>query len=335
MHFPVQHVTVTTCVAIVAAFVMAAAVWFVWDSDAPTVSTTEHYIDDEEVTEDYDLYRQVIWAYNQVLDRNPSPTELNDKYRSMQAGSLSKVQLVRNLQATKEASLPIAERSTVSPVPRMIVSDDTIISLVREVFHRAPSEDELRYFREAYDALDRDNARMRTMLRSLPGAAPAQVAPPVPVAPPAPVVVVPPAPLISQILSRPDLLKHVADGMDDPHIDDPPKPSPSKNTDSCEVPKVSDVRNERNRDELGYACDRSQRDYSEVGWRPEDMVLDDSMRWAVPQPRPPVCVTTARTACEEKPMMTQSSLIGTLLGDAEDTQVGSILPRFRYMEKVK
>ena len=57
--------------------------------------------------------------------------------------------------------------------------------------------------------------------------------------------------------------------------------------------------------------------------------------WVTTSIAPLVCVSTAKTACEEKPMMTQSSLIGTLLTDAAETEVGSILPKFRYAEAVR
>ena len=53
--------------------------------------------------------------------------------------------------------------------------------------------------------------------------------------------------------------------------------------------------------------------------------------WSVPRRRAPVCITSAR--CSVCPSTDQSSLIGTLLEDAADTSVGSILPRFMYHEE--
>ena len=50
--------------------------------------------------------------------------------------------------------------------------------------------------------------------------------------------------------------------------------------------------------------------------------------WAVPQLRPPVCTTTARTTVNST--TDQTALIGTLLSDAKDTGVGSMLPTFTF-----
>jgi hypothetical protein len=66
---------------------------------------------------------------------------------------------------------------------------------------------------------------------------------------------------------------------------------------------------QRNTEELKNACVRNKK-YLEVD---EDMTLDPSLRWSVPQKRPPVCVGGAN---DYQPITDQSSLIGTLLPDA-------------------
>jgi hypothetical protein len=61
----------------------------------------------------------------------------------------------------------------------------------------------------------------------------------------------------------------------------------------------------------------------------DDMVLIPSMQWEVPQRQPPLC----HGSCGDvQPLMTQTSLIGTLLNDASDTKIGSIMPSFIYKE---
>ena len=75
----------------------------------------------------------------------------------------------------------------------------------------------------------------------------------------------------------------------------------------------------RNTDELKNTCVRNQK-FLGVD---EDMVLDPSLRWSVPQRHPPVCVGGAN---KYQPVLEQTALIGTLLADAQDTEVGSILP---------
>jgi hypothetical protein len=66
---------------------------------------------------------------------------------------------------------------------------------------------------------------------------------------------------------------------------------------------------QRNTEELKNACVRNKK-YLDVD---ENMTLDPSLRWSVPQKRPPVCVGGANNY---QPITDQSSLIGTLLQDA-------------------
>jgi hypothetical protein len=51
--------------------------------------------------------------------------------------------------------------------------------------------------------------------------------------------------------------------------------------------------------------------------------------WSVPQLRPPVCTTSAPATV--MPGRDQTALIGTLLREADKTEVGSILPRYAYV----
>ena len=66
---------------------------------------------------------------------------------------------------------------------------------------------------------------------------------------------------------------------------------------------------QRNTEELKNACVRNKK-YLDVD---ENMTLDPSLRWSVPQKRPPVCVGGKN---DYQPITDQSSLIGTLLQDA-------------------
>lgn len=82
---------------------------------------------------------------------------------------------------------------------------------------------------------------------------------------------------------------------------------------------MAQLQDSRNTDELGNICIRNQK-FLGVD---EDMVLDPSLRWSVPQRHPPVCVGGANNY---QPIVDQSALIGTLLEESKNTQVGSILP---------
>ena len=75
---------------------------------------------------------------------------------------------------------------------------------------------------------------------------------------------------------------------------------------------------------------------TEAEWRNDkyrDMVLIPGMEWSVPSRRSPVC--TVQRPAEPCPITDQTALIGTLLGDAMETQVGSIMPAFEFKTRPK
>jgi hypothetical protein len=85
---------------------------------------------------------------------------------------------------------------------------------------------------------------------------------------------------------------------------------------------------QRRRDDLSAAAGRcNEPQGSNAG-----MVLLPGMEWSVPQPRPPVCLPCP-TTCPVQPSLDQTRLLGTLLSDANDTQVGSMMPKFTYSEE--
>lgn len=90
---------------------------------------------------------------------------------------------------------------------------------------------------------------------------------------------------------------------------------------------LAKIVNDRNLDELRYACARSKEKYANVD---ENMVLLPDQRWSVPQKQPEVC---RNGHTEYQPSVEQTALIGTLLESAADTKVGSILPDFDFQEK--
>ena len=64
------------------------------------------------------------------------------------------------------------------------------------------------------------------------------------------------------------------------------------------------------------------------------MVLIPGLQWSVPQPHPPVCTPcTGQIAYPVMPSQDQTALIGTLLEDAQNTQVGSLMPKFAYSQE--
>ena len=105
----------------------------------------------------------------------------------------------------------------------------------------------------------------------------------------------------------------------------------SKETKQCleynkKTHELSDEIHTRNLEELKYACDRSLEDYDNLD---ENMVLLPDQTWNIPNKRPPICTSQK---CDTTPLYSQSALIGTLLDDATDTKIGSIMPKFRFTE---
>jgi hypothetical protein len=65
-----------------------------------------------------------------------------------------------------------------------------------------------------------------------------------------------------------------------------------------------------------------------------DMVLIPEFAWSVPQEFPPVCTTLGQKPLVQPVMNNSALLLGTPLDDANNTQVGSIMPKFEYKEYV-
>lgn len=85
----------------------------------------------------------------------------------------------------------------------------------------------------------------------------------------------------------------------------------------------------RNLNELKFGCTRSKQ-RTKIAHKYDDMVLRHDQLWRMPEKKPPIC---KKGNCSVNPMHVQSSLIGTLISDSEDTQIGSIMPGFKYKEK--
>lgn len=94
---------------------------------------------------------------------------------------------------------------------------------------------------------------------------------------------------------------------------------------------LSNLMSNRNLDELKYACNSSKNKHSTVK-DGESMVLLPELKWSVPQERPEVCRISGKKN-KVQYSIEQTSLIGTLLDAASDTQVGSIMPKFSFKQE--
>ena len=98
--------------------------------------------------------------------------------------------------------------------------------------------------------------------------------------------------------------------------------------------RLGNTRHTRNLNQVSYDCNRNKQK-STVAHDYDDMVLRHDQLWKMPERRPPVCKMDAKKKCSVNPVEVQSALLGTLLNDASDTSVGSILPKFHFKENEK
>lgn len=84
---------------------------------------------------------------------------------------------------------------------------------------------------------------------------------------------------------------------------------------------LANFMNDRNAERCAFDSKRVQK-FSNAD---DNLVLFPEFKWSVPMQRPPVCSGNQNTY---SPLMDQTALIGTLLTDAKDTNVGSILPMY-------
>ena len=83
---------------------------------------------------------------------------------------------------------------------------------------------------------------------------------------------------------------------------------------------------ERNLQQLKYSCMRSKEKYANLMKKWCYYLI----KMVIPQRQPEVCRMSGEF--NYQPSTEQTALMGTLLDVAEDTQVGSIIPEFKYEE---
>ena len=109
--------------------------------------------------------------------------------------------------------------------------------------------------------------------------------------------------------------------------------------DSDMTPMVNGIMNNAdrifNKDEYARMLDRQvQEERIPVQLHYGQMVLRPDMSWSVPQYPPPVCTTLGKKPLVQPVMTNSPLLLGTSLEDSQDTEVGSIMPKFEYKEYV-
>ena len=91
---------------------------------------------------------------------------------------------------------------------------------------------------------------------------------------------------------------------------------------------LAKLQKDRNAEKQKLECQR----FSKYVNADDNMVLNPEFKWSVPQKLPPPCIVGKKDKAIVYPSTDQSALIGTLLQDAKETKVGSIMPKFAYTE---
>lgn len=70
-----------------------------------------------------------------------------------------------------------------------------------------------------------------------------------------------------------------------------------------------------------------------TGTHEGDMVLRPEFAWSVPQKQPPVCTSPGQPSVVQPVLVNSELMLGTPLCDANQTQVGSIMPKFEFKQE--
>lgn len=264
----------------------------------------------------YDYLSEINAVYREVLNRDAFPNEINRYSPQMMSGALTEEDLAEILKENPEYN--------------KLQTRKTDIDIVKDTYKQvmlvdaSPSQTAM-YFNK-YVELDRDQTALISYLKTTPEYREKMSATFNPNALKGLFTNMRPS---SSISEQPTEQITVENPLPTSTSTTEDLNSTETNTDRCyENKNVADFRNERNTDELMYGCERNKKMnlYTNAT---DDMVLLEGAEWSVPQERPPICY---QPTCVASPMMDQTALLGTLLGEANETQVGSILPKFSYKE---
>jgi hypothetical protein len=137
-----------------------------------------------------------------------------------------------------------------------------------------------------------------------------------------PVVPVTPAPATSTTKKQSNLLPIDGSTFEEQDVD---LPIPDITNDP---EALATYRLRRHMDQMRMECEKEKamKQYTNAT---DDLVLIPGQEWSVPQQRPPICY---QPKCNTSPLNSQTALLGTLLEDADNTKVGSIMPTFTFIE---
>jgi hypothetical protein len=295
--------------------------------------------------ENFNTYKAIIDIFMSTLNRKPSSQELFNSFAAVSNNEISMSQLQEMCTKQNESGNPGSEvqdivnrnwsiKSVISidsgivaikDIPASELNDDNITQLIDEeykkVYHVNADDITKNYFITKYIELGQNTDKLRDAIKSTSTSQKYSDI------------------TDSTVVSLP-LKNSVAVGMSEaPYVgsDTPPDKSPTYYLNRPNVYNILTNKRRSPDDTCSSTGIRETNDSisGEMSYLDSKPLFDKDfgklrkdIQFSVPQYRPPVCRTT--TPSTVNPLMTQSALIGTLLDDSKDTQVGSLLPKFIY-----
>ncbi|KAG2485351.1 hypothetical protein HYH03_015932 [Edaphochlamys debaryana] len=270
-----------------------------------------------ELYPDKEAYNTVVDAFASTLFRLPSEAELDTHYKLLTRGALNKSTLHTVIQGTAEFKnanqAPLSKASTKDgkdgsknvggtdgvregfrQLSRSYIGD-LVVDTYYRTFQAMPAASLVNEITDKFDGIEDDDET--ALVAYVAGLRPAP----------------------DQASTTPPPTTLNADDVDDVDV-------------NMVTKEDDDTDDEVTDDALYTRLQAAQGRSAPPTFTNRDLVLQKRFNWQVPQRRPPVCTPHGR-GCTVFPQFSQTALIGTLLDDAKDTRVGSILPVFEYRER--
>jgi hypothetical protein len=283
--------------------------------------------DDKVDKYNYEVYVNVISLYQGVLQRNPNQTELDKYYTNIDSDNLTLKELRMILQNSDEYRMLTQSQSNVVnlEMSREMTdrqSNHSITTQFQKVYDRLPTEGEIKFLQDKIKTYSMNDEKLYDYISRLRNMENYEIKD-------------------TQLIDDDPDQSPMGFGLttDDYMVDKPIYKGPGSKYKENEIfklaEKVSKILSDNSKPQ-GYTSYVNQRNNADIdymgakyqrGFQKESELVSDA---AIAPPVHNVPQKNNCPPCKVNPLIDQTSLIGTLLNDAHDTQIGSILPKFTY-----
>lgn len=274
----------------------------------------------------YEVYVNIISLYQAVLQRNPTQTEVDKYYTKVDSKSLTLKELRIILQSSEEYRILTQNQSNtfveMSGEMTDRQSNHSITTQFQKVYDRTPTEGEIKFLQDKIRTFSMGDTKLYeyiSRLKTMENYDPQEDTAP--------------------IDDIPDQSQKGFGLTPDDYMDKPVYKGPGSKYKETELFKIAERVSKLLSDSSkphGYTSYVNQRNTADIdnmgakyktGFQKEsELVSNEGIAPSVYH----VPLKNNCPPCRVNPLIDQTSLIGTLLNDANDTQVGSILPKFTY-----